>query len=185
MMKKIFLFTAFSLFVFHFSFSQQYHNLNTASKKAVKDFTEAQGFLNAGDNAKAIAPLEQAVAEDEIFIDAWLLLGEVYNDQEQWEKGKDAFEKGIALKENCRSSAYYFLAQSYWNLDDYDGVISTLTKYLTMPGIPDDWALKSKLFIADAKFAMEAVKHPVPFNPIAVGSGVNTDRLEKIGRAHV
>jgi len=185
MKKQVLFFFGLSLFTFCIVIlslsncaAQQYHNLNTASKKALKDFNEAQAFLNAGENAKAIAPLEQAVAEDEIFIDAWLLLGEVYNDQEQWEKGKTAFEKGIALKEDCRSSAYYFLAQSYWNLDDYDGVIATLTKYLTFPGIPDDWAMKSKLFIADAKFAKEAVKHPVPFNPIAVGSGVNTDRLE-------
>ena len=175
---SISIFFTLSLFIFSFSSAQTYHNLNTASKKAIKCFTEAKEFLNAEKNAEAIKPLEESVAEDPLFIDAWLLLGEVYNDQHEYEKAITAFETSFTLKPDARASAYFFVAESFWNLDDYEHVIGALNKYLTFPNLPGDWVAHSKQYLANAKFAMEAVKHPVPFNPINLGDSVNTKYYE-------
>lgn len=41
-------------------------------------------------------------------------------------KGKKAFETSFSLKPDARSSAYYFVAESYWNLNDYENTIKAL-----------------------------------------------------------
>ena len=114
----------FSLLTFFVTLSsskcsaQEYHNLNTASKKALKYYADGKELVNAQKDAEAIKPFEQAVAEDPIFIDAWLMLGELYNEAREYEKAKNAFETSFTLKADARASAYYFVAESYWNLDD-------------------------------------------------------------------
>ncbi len=179
-MKNIFAVTlfTFSLFTFNFSSAQNYHNLNTATKKALKYFADGKEFVNGQKDAEAIKPFEQAVTEDPLFIDAWLMLGELYNEEHDYEKGKNAFETSFTLKPDARSSAYYFVAESYWNLDDYDNTIGALKKYLTFPNLPPEWIESSHHIIANATFAKEAVKHPVPFNPIHLSDSINTKYQE-------
>ncbi|TSA51232.1 MAG: hypothetical protein D4R43_01045 [Sphingobacteriales bacterium] len=175
---KIILTFTFSFFIFNSTLAQNYHNLNTATKKALKYYSDGKDLLNVQKDAEAIKPFEQAVTEDPLFIDAWLMLGELYNENQQYEKAKNAFETSFTLKPDARSSAYYFIAESYWNLNDYENTISALKKYLTFQNLPPEWIENSKQNIANAKFAMEAVKHPVPFNPIHLSDSVNTKYQE-------
>ncbi len=168
----------FSILVFNSLQAQEYHNLNTAAKKALKYYADGKELLNAHKDAEAIKPFEQAVAEDPIFIDAWLLLGELYNEARQYEKAKNAFETSFNLKSDARASAYYFVAQSYWNLDDYEYVIKALTKFLSFQNLPPEWVENSKHVMSNARFAIEAVKHPLPFNPVSLGDSINTQYQE-------
>ena len=175
---KIILIFTFSLFIFNSTLAQNYHNLNTATKKALKYYADGKELLNTQKDAEAIKPFEQAVTEDPLFIDAWLMLGELYNENQEFEKGKNAFETSFTLKPDARSSAYYFVAESYWNLDDYEHTIAALNKYLSFPNLPDEWVESSKHILMNAKFAKEAVKHPVPFNPIHLSDSINTKYQE-------
>ncbi len=174
----------FSLFTFFVTLSsskcsaQNYHNLNTATKKALKYYADGKELLKAQKDAEAIKPFEQAVTEDPIFIDAWLMLGELYNENLQYEKAKNAFETSFNLKPDARSSAYYFVAISYWYLDDYENTIGALKKYLTFTNLPPEWIENAKHSLTNAKFAIDAVKHPVPFNPIHLSDSINTKYQE-------
>ncbi|GDX52227.1 hypothetical protein LBMAG27_12740 [Bacteroidota bacterium] len=181
---QIILTFTFSLFIFIVTLSsskcdaQNYHNLNTATKKALKYYADGKDLLNAQKDAEAIKPFEQAVTEDPVFIDAWLMLGELYNENQEYEKGKKAFETSFSLKPDARSSAYYFVAESYWNLNDYENTIKALKKYLAFQNLPPEWIESSKHILMNAIFAKEAMKHPVPFNPIHLSDSVNTKYQE-------
>ncbi len=184
MKKLIILVFTFSLFIISVTLStskcsaQEYHNLNTATKKALKYYADGKELLKEYKDAEAIKPFEAAVAEDSLFIDAWLILGELYNATKQFEKAKNAFETSINLKADARASAYYFVAESYWNLNDYEYVIKALTKFLNFQNLPPEWIENSKHILSNARFAIEAVKHPLPFNPVSLGDSINTQYQE-------
>ena len=177
-MKKLILIFTFFLFCFNYGYTQDFHNLNTATKKALKLYSEGKELLNEQKDAEAIKPFEQSVIEDPIFIDAWLILGELYNETQQYEKAVTAFETSFTLKPDARSSAYYFVAESFWNLDDYKNTIGALSKYLSFTNLPPEWVENSKHILSNAKFAIEAVKNPVPFNPINLGDSINSKYLD-------
>ena len=177
-MKKLILIFNFFLFCFNYGYTQDFHNLNTATKKALKLYSEGKELLNEQKDAEAIKPFEQSVIEDPIFIDAWLILGELYNETQQYEKAVTAFETSFTLKPDARSSAYYFVAESFWNLDDYKNTIGALSKYLSFTNLPPEWVENSKHILSNAKFAIEAVKNPVPFNPINLGDSINSKYLD-------
>ncbi len=177
-MKKLILIFNFFLFCFNYGYTQDFHNLNTATKKALKLYSEGKELLNEQKDAEAIKPFEQSVIEDPIFIDAWLILGELYNETQQYEKAVTAFETSFTLKPDARSSAYYFVAESFWNLDDYKNTIGALSKYLSFTNLPPEWVENSKHILSNAKFALEAVKNPVPFNPINLGDSINSKYLD-------
>lgn len=177
-MKKLILIFTFFLFCFNYGYTQDFHNLNTATKKALKLYSEGKEFLNEQKDAEAIKPFEQSVIEDPIFIDAWLILGELYNETQQYEKAITAFETSFTLKPDARSSAYYFVAESFWNLNDYKNTISAISKYLSFTNLPPEWVENSKHILSNAKFAIEAVKNPVPFNPKNLGDSINSKYLD-------
>lgn len=177
-MKKLILIFNFFLFCFNYGYTQDFHNLNTATKKALKLYSDGKELLNEQKVAEAIKPFEQSVIEDPIFIDAWLILGELYNETQQYEKAVTAFETSFTLKPDARSSAYYFVAESFWNLDDYKNTIGALSKYLSFTNLPPEWVENSKHILSNAKFAIEAVKNPVPFNPINLGDSINSKYLD-------
>ena len=106
------------------------------------------------------------------------MLGELYNETHKYEKAITAFETSFALKPDARSSSYYFVAESFWNLDDYKNTIGALNKYLSFTNLPLEWIMNSNHILANAKFAMEAVKNPVPFNPINLGDSINSKYLD-------
>lgn len=177
-MKKLILIFTFFLFCFNYGYTQDFHNLNTATKKALKLYSDGKELLNEQKDAEAIKPFEQSVIEDPIFIDAWLILGELYNETQQYEKAITAFETSFTLKPDARSSAYYFVAESFWNLNDYKNTISAISKYLSFTNLPPEWVENSKHILSNAKFAIEAVKNPVPFNPKNLGDSINSKYLD-------
>lgn len=166
------------LFTVTVSSAQQYHSKLNAGKKALKYFNEANQLLSAQKNEQAIEPLKKAVQEDSLFIDAHLLLGELYGDRKQYDKARDEITAGLKLKPDYQTRYWYFLAQVCWELDDYDGTIQAANQYLTYPNIPKDWASDAKLFITNSQFAKIAVTHPVPFNPVNLGDSINTPMME-------
>ncbi|MBK9732276.1 MAG: PD40 domain-containing protein [Chitinophagaceae bacterium] len=126
----------------------------------------------------AMKQLQDLTEIDADFIDGWLLLGELYKEEGDFEKGKLALEKTVLLGPDYSSKAYYFLAECNWNLDNYDDCIIASEKFLTFSDISRQRKLQAEQFIANSKFAAFAVKHPVPFDPKSLGDAVNTDAPE-------
>lgn len=150
----------------------------TATKKAVKYYNEATQLLSVQKNMQAINPLQNAIQEDPLFIDAHLLLGELYGNQKQYEKAKEEITIGLNLNPDYQPRYWYFLAQICWELNDYDGTIQAAEHYLKYSNLPKDWTADAKLYISNSSFTKNAIKNPVPFNPISLGDSINTPMME-------
>src|SRR5205807_1560697 len=87
--RRSFLFFMMLNFLFSFSTSaQHYTTLKTASKKLVNAYNDATKALMQNNQQEATHILEELTSSEPKFIDAWLLLGELHNEQKDFVKGK-------------------------------------------------------------------------------------------------
>ncbi len=155
-------------------FSQNYHTVKTTSEKALEAFREGQKYMQQDDAAIALGYFEKALKADETFIEARLALAETYEELRDFFKAERAYEESIALDSTFSPAAFLFLAQVEWQLDKFQECALHLDSYLkSNPGNARNKSKAEKL-IVNARFAAEAVKKPVPFQPRNTGPGINT-----------
>jgi tetratricopeptide (TPR) repeat protein len=170
-----------TLFLFIFCqpvFGQNYSTFKTASKRSMGVYNDATKAIMADNYEEATKLLTQLTAVDSKFIDAWILLGELYKEQGDFEKGKAALDKAISLDPDYSSKANFFLAECTWNLDEYNKCIEACERYLTFTDISKARKSEAEHYLMNSRFAIEAIKNPVPFNPQNLGDKVNSEMPE-------
>jgi outer membrane protein OmpA-like peptidoglycan-associated protein/tetratricopeptide (TPR) repeat protein/ribosomal protein L24E len=201
MNKSIFLLLA-TLIIYGQSYSQAV-TYEHARKKAQNHFDAGNNLYAFGHYVQADSLLKLAIESEKNFIDAHWLLGNMYLDDMR--KFDDAVtELKIVEQLNPHFSDLLFLKIGYalFNKGDYDEAKKYFHSFIEVKGVTPDYEREAKSMIKNCDFAKEAVKHPVPFKPINLGSGVNSPeddlmpaltadekylyftRLERIGRFH-
>ena len=161
-----------------FSFSQSFTTLKTTSEKALSAYNE--GIREASTGAAAIAQgyFEKAIKVDPVFIDAKLALADTYIDLRDYFKAEKFFEEALVLDTAYAPVAFLFLGKVEWELNKYAECAAHIACYINS-GSQNERNLKTaKSLLACARFASEAIKNPVPFDPISVGVNINTIESE-------
>lgn len=169
--KIIFLLIAlFPAFVF-----SQVTTKDAAKGKAKDYFDRADHAYAFGKLDLADSLLHEAVKEKDNFIDAWILKGQINLEYlKNFAEAKKDYEKVKLLQVNYLSDVDFQLAQCNMNLGDYATAKTLLTSFLKQERLNAKERLDAERFLPSCDFAMEAMKHPVDFKPMNLGSGVNT-----------
>ncbi len=161
------------------SLAQTYTTKKTAVGKIKTLYDKAVDFSNDNEEAKAVLKLEEAVALDSTFIDAWLKMAELRYDRGEFNTAIDAYEKAMSIDALYSPRSLFFLAKSEWNINVFDKAAQHFEQYLQHPKAnAEELKAKARVFLANSRFAAVATKNPVPFEPKSIGSGVNTDQYE-------
>ena len=106
--------------------------LSTKSSKAIELYTEADNFRVRGQHAQAIDLLNQAIAKDKKFVEAYYRLGLVYLTIKSFPKAIENFEKGLSLTSDIRKQKvfWYDLGEAYLLTGQYDKATSTLSDFV-------------------------------------------------------
>jgi len=161
------------LFISAICYGQQPYSTN--NKTAIKQYVAANQFLDNLDYDNAIASLRTAIENDAKFIEAHALLADIMRQRRLNPLGIiEEYRKVIALSADFSRAAYLNLGEVELNQAQYAVALQHLQKYLTFPTItPKDKARAEKL-IKDCQFSINALNHPVAFNPTNVGPTINT-----------
>ena len=168
-MRNRFLITLFFLSVVHFSYSQN-------TKKSDKYFLKAKTYLAENDIANSEIFLKKSINENPANNDAYAVLGDLYFNVNKFGYAVNNFRKSDSIySENYLK---YKLANSYFMMGDYVKAKNNFQLYLKKAPSYYKGAKIAKKRIVNCDFAIEQMKHPVEFNPINVGEGINTSGYE-------
>jgi outer membrane protein OmpA-like peptidoglycan-associated protein len=160
---------------------------NTKSKKAIKYVKSAQEAVrtinpNTGmpDYETALQYIDKAIAKDPNFTDAYDLKADYCMRIGDTKRAIDAFRDLIAIEGFSTSTGYvyFYLASMEWSEAMYADALEHALIYQKYKNTPEEMASENEWMILNCKFAIEAIKNPVPFDPVNVGSGVNTGDAE-------
>lgn len=155
------------------AFAQQ-RQYSTTDKEAIKYYALANQSIDDHLFDDAIAQLEQAIKADSKFIEAHAQLGDVLRMRRIYKAAITHFLKVIELDPEYNRSVYLKVGDCELSIAMYEPAIHHLEKYLTYPNITAQNQAYAQKMIADCKFSIQALTHPVAFTLINMGAEINT-----------
>lgn len=178
MKNKLILLITILVFISGILVAQDYTTLKTASKKTLQAYNEATKQIMLDNYSQAILSMEALTSKEPRFIDGWLLLGELYKEAGNYDMAKQSLEKVAEIDATYSSKGYFFLAQVSWQLDSFKNCIEACEQYLSFTDISKQRKTQAEQLRSNAMFAIEAIKQPVPFDPVNLGEAINSDAPE-------
>ena len=178
MIKQTYLLTIILIIFTSFSCKAQEKKYGTTNKKAIKNYEEGKSYYDIRKNDLAELSLLLAIKNDPNFAEAELLLAYVYTENNDPEKAIEHYQKSININPNLFPEAHASLGLLQIDMGKYAEAKKNLENYLTYTDSPlmmKPYAVKA---LKDCDFALNAIKNPVPFEPINLGKGVNTELPE-------
>jgi len=155
-------------------------NYSTKSGRAVKFYKEGSKQNNLLNYAEAEANLLKAIYIDSAFLEAYMLLGDVYSASGKFAKATEVYQNVIDLNPEKYPEVFFFAGLAYYKLENYEKVIQHLTVFLSK-STKSAAREKRTLYLTECShFALDAKKNPVSFKPVNLGENVNTTYDEYI-----
>ncbi|MBX2964377.1 MAG: PD40 domain-containing protein [Cyclobacteriaceae bacterium] len=129
--------------------------LSTKSKKAIELYNAADNYRVRAQYDQAISLLNQAIAKDKNFAEAYYRLGLVYMSMKNYPTAIENFEKGLALTTDVRKQKVYWydLGEAYLITGKYDQAIIHLTDYIKAENQNRQKAERAMQLLQNAQYA--------------------------------
>jgi outer membrane protein OmpA-like peptidoglycan-associated protein len=147
---------------------------HTRSKKAVYLYETAGREYNLLNYSEAVKLLSQALKTDDGFIEAWLLLGQVYTDANLTEKSIEAYKKAISLNPIFFPPVYYLVALNEFSIGQYQSARDHMEAFLNTGYRSEELISNANRVIENCIFSIHSIANPVPFEPVNLGPNINT-----------
>jgi outer membrane protein OmpA-like peptidoglycan-associated protein/tetratricopeptide (TPR) repeat protein len=170
---RVTIFSVILLFLSFHTYAQQ-RQYSTTDKQAIKYFALANQSLDDHLYDEAVGQLKAAIDADDKFVEAHAQLADLYRQMRLNKPAIVEFRKVISLNPDFNRSVYLKLGDSELNGGQYDEALQHLEKYLTYQNITAPNTFYAQKLIADCKFSLQALAHPVKFKPINMGPEINT-----------
>jgi outer membrane protein OmpA-like peptidoglycan-associated protein len=147
---------------------------HTRSRKAITLYEKAGREYNLLNYNESIRLLSQALKIDKKFIEGWLLLGQVYTDANLIEKSISAYKTAISLDPLFFPPANYLLARNEFSIGQYEPAREYMKAFLNTGYKSGELNNSATRLIENCDFSIQALANPVPFEPVNLGSNINT-----------
>ncbi|MDB5123137.1 MAG: oprF 5 [Mucilaginibacter sp.] len=155
-----------------FAFAQRQYS--TTDREAIKYYAMAAQSLDEHLYEIAVEQLQKAIHADDKFVEAHMQLGDIFRQMRKHKPAVEQFRKVIQLSPDFSSSVYVKLGDEEISDAQYPEAQQHLEKYISYPNITPQGNMHARKLIADCKFSIQALLHPVPFKPVNMGPEINT-----------
>ncbi|MCW3804830.1 OmpA family protein [Plebeiibacterium marinum] len=155
----------------------QAQKLNTKSKKAVSLYKKASDYFGSDQFDKAIEPLQQAIGKDADFLEAYLLLSEVYFEQEDYKNQAEMLKTVLSKDSSFYVYSYYSLGIACFHMDEFDEAVKWFETYYRKTR-SEKSKQKAEDWISKTLFAKLAKENPREIHAVNLGPGVNSENNE-------
>ncbi|MDA3781492.1 MAG: OmpA family protein, partial [Bacteroidales bacterium] len=139
-----------------------------------KYYYEGIRHYNLLELSLAIKSMKKSIKIDKKFIEAYLVLADIYMDAGNTNKAIETYKKSIEIDPDFFPGIYYNLGDLNLRLALYSEAKNAFEKLLTYKNLSVDFRRKTKKKIETCHFAINTIKNPVPFIPKKLDSTVNT-----------
>ena len=181
---KRFLLLIISFFLLNF-YSGQSALYSTYSKKAIKLYEKAIACYNdisplngRGNLIGAEEYLIKSLSKDSTFSEAYFLLSQIKVQMGDINSAIFYKEKMMAVNPIIPLVEYYNLAGLHISIGSYKKCLKNAVRYKNSPLADERYMGRINRMIENCQFALEAIMNPVDFNPINLGSSINTELPE-------
>ena len=154
------------LMVYSAAFSQ-------SQNRSEKQFEKAMEYFNSGNFKLAAEAAEKAIEKNPEFYNAYLLLAEIAHETGSTQHEIEFLENAMEYTQN--PVIYVRLAEAKYALGEFTDALVYYEKYLPSKNISTGRKAEIKQKIANCRFAINAKKHPVEFEPERLSANVNSD----------
>ncbi len=158
------------MFFFSSISAQDYSN-----KKVLDLCKKAKEEMNAQNFEKASVYLAKAKKIDSTFADIYVLQGDIYNFSLKSELAADNYAKAIHYSKKPRPVLFFITAEEEIKCARYALAKQHFLTYIDSVGTHSTLFEQVDKGLKICDFAIEAMKHPVDFDPINMGPNINTD----------
>lgn len=151
---------------------------STQNKKAIKLFEEAGNDYRTGQDKTAIGLLKKAINEDSTFLEAQGMLGYIYDDMNDDSDAIKQYATVLRINPRFFVNIYFDIGRLLVARGQYAAAEKNLEQFVNVTNVDPEMYAAAQNMLADCRFAVEAIKHPVPFNPINIGPAINTSMSE-------
>ena len=176
---------SFYLFLCYFLFvsAQSQNNAppgiySSVNKKAIKFFEESKNMFQIRKDVEAEKLIKKAIEEDPKFVEAYSAYADFLIGKGRIEEAIVNYEKAISINPKLYIDNNFYLGGAYLHLGMYDKAIPVLEIITKTERINPSLKEQANKYLKNAQFGANAIKNPVPFNPINVGPGINTSDYE-------
>jgi len=159
---------------------QTFHTLSETSRKAKKAFETAELAYRTGDFEASIPLLQKAVKEDQLFIEAWLMLGDAASESDSLNMAVLAYEKAYHLSKDFFPGLGYLLSKTYVDTKKHEKALEILYQFELRTDISEQFRSKAAELISIAAFRKEAYENPVDIALTPFPDAINTPADEYI-----
>lgn len=147
---------------------------SSESPKAQKFYKNGKDYFTARNYPKAIENLQKAIKEDPKFQAAYMVLAEVYWEQERFQLAADAYNDGLSIDPTFYPRGYLNKAKLEIYTGNYEKAVKSYQTFLGL-GVDNQKLTETAEFgLKCANYAIYAISHPVDFNPVNLGDNVNS-----------
>lgn len=150
----------------------------STNKKAIKYYEEGKKNYETRRDEEAEKYLNKALQEDPRFIEAHSAIAYLLMEKKRIDEAIPHFQKAVDINPKFFPRNYFDLASAHLMKGNYEAAIKNFDIYLKFDRISPNIKEQAEKYLKNAKFGEEAIKHPQPFNPVNVGSGINTANYE-------
>jgi len=153
----------------------QKQTYTTQSKAAVKAYEQATKYYDSRHNTAAITSLKQAIDKDAQFIEAHMLLADVYVDESRYDDAIASYKTAVNINPKFFPNNWYRLAQIEMRQGQYEQAKTDFQQFLlisnaSLPGMRS----KALTAIVNCEFGVKALLTPLDISPLNLGSQINT-----------
>lgn len=143
--------------------------------KLIELCKKAKTELNAKNFKKVENYLAKAKKIDSTFADIYVIQGDMLNFSMKSAEAADSYNKAIQYAHNPKPLLYFITAEEELKVGRYESAHKHYSIYLdqTLPNCP--LMKETHKGLTTCEFAIEAMKHPVDFEPINMGANINSD----------
>jgi len=142
------------------------------SSKVQQQFEKALQFYKIQEYEDAISEIDKLLKKSPGFVDATLLLADIYHDTRSTENEIKSLENALQYSQN--PLIYYRLGKANYSVGNYEKALFNFENYALSNGISDVRKTEVRQLLKSCRFAIDAVKSPVDFNPERLSEKINT-----------